>query len=151
MSHPRIEEVSDSSSTNSDPDEVALDDDFNDTDILLQRAPPTSQAQAAQAAAQAQAQQQIPRNPPVPAPQNTQQPATTPDRPKYADFQQITRSRTLDAPIGSRAVLDELISELAGPLFPARRGIRLLGVTLSSLDAGDGDGPRIARQLQLPI
>ena len=54
---------------------------------------------------------------------------------KYADFQQITRSRSLEVPIASRAVLEELVSALLEPLFPVSKGIRLLGVTLSSLDA----------------
>src|SRR5262249_24083637 len=53
---------------------------------------------------------------------------------KYADFRQITRSRSLEVPIASRAVLEELVSQLLEPLFPVDKGIRLLGVTLSSLD-----------------
>ncbi len=68
---------------------------------------------------------------------------------KFSDFQQITRSRTLDAPIASRSTLDDLVAELAGPLFPVSRGIRLLGVTISSLE---GDiAPRVGRQLLLPF
>ncbi|KAF4126407.1 signal recognition particle subunit SRP19 [Geosmithia morbida] len=39
MSHPRVEEVSDSDDAISDPEEVDLDD-FDDGDILRQRAPP---------------------------------------------------------------------------------------------------------------
>src|SRR4051795_1160075 len=58
---------------------------------------------------------------------------------KYADFRQITRSRTVDAPIASRAVLEDLVSELLEPLFPVSQGIRLLGVTLSSLDGAQGN------------
>ena len=53
---------------------------------------------------------------------------------KYADFQQITRSRSVDGAIASRTVLEELVSVLLEPLFPVSKGIRLLGVTLSSLD-----------------
>src|SRR5262249_12954504 len=53
---------------------------------------------------------------------------------KFADFQQITRSRSLEVPMDSRAVLEELVSALLEPLFPVEKGIRLLGVTLSSLD-----------------
>lgn len=68
---------------------------------------------------------------------------------KFSDFQQITRSRTLDAPVASRSVLEELISSLLEPLFPVRMGIRLLGVTLSSLD--DESEPRNGRQLRLPL
>src|SRR4051794_31634178 len=54
---------------------------------------------------------------------------------KYAGFRQITRSRSLGVPIDSRAVLEELVDQLLEPLFPVNKGIRLLGVTLSSLDA----------------
>jgi DNA polymerase-4 len=68
---------------------------------------------------------------------------------KYADFQQITRSRTVDAPVASRAVFEELVSVLLEPLFPVSKGIRLLGVTLSSLEVEPE--PRIGRQLRLPL
>lgn len=52
---------------------------------------------------------------------------------KYADFCQITRSRTSAAFIATRAELDQIALALLGPIFPVQRGIRLLGVTLSSL------------------
>jgi DNA polymerase IV len=68
---------------------------------------------------------------------------------KYADFRQVTRSRTVGAPVASRAVLEELVSVLLEPLFPVSKGIRLLGVTLSSLQAGSE--PRVVRQLRLPL
>ena len=66
---------------------------------------------------------------------------------KYADFQQITRSRSLEVPIDSRDVLEELVGQLLEPLFPVSKGIRLLGVTLSSLGTGTGG----EHQLRLPI
>jgi DNA polymerase-4 len=68
---------------------------------------------------------------------------------KYADFQQITRSRTVEIPVVSRAMLDELVSALLDPLFPVSKGIRLLGVTLSSLEVEAE--PRIGQQLRLPL
>ncbi|WP_422931655.1 DNA polymerase IV [Singulisphaera sp. PoT] len=68
---------------------------------------------------------------------------------KFADFQQITRSRTLEAPVESQAMLEEVVAVLLEPLFPVSKGIRLLGVTLSSLDS-DSE-PQIARQLRLPL
>jgi len=68
---------------------------------------------------------------------------------KYSDFQQITRSRTVDVPIASRAMLEELVSGLLEPLFPVGKGVRLLGVTLSSLDVESG--PRAGLQLRLPL
>ncbi len=52
---------------------------------------------------------------------------------KYADFRQITRSRTGPASIATQAELEQLAFALLGPVFPATKGIRLLGVTLSSL------------------
>jgi len=67
----------------------------------------------------------------------------------YADFQKITRSRTLDAPVASLAMLEEIVRSLLAPLFPAAKGVRLLGVTLSSLE--DESGPRADRQLRLPL
>ena len=51
---------------------------------------------------------------------------------KYADFQQITRSRTADAPIGTRSELEQLSCALLAPIFPLAKAIRLLGVSLSS-------------------
>jgi len=52
---------------------------------------------------------------------------------KYADFRQITRSRTNATSIATRAELEHLASALLGPIFPVQKGIRLLGLTLSSL------------------
>jgi DNA polymerase-4 len=52
---------------------------------------------------------------------------------KFANFRQITRSRTGQAQIGTRGELEELGSALLEPLFPVAKGIRLLGVSLSSL------------------
>jgi DNA polymerase-4 len=68
---------------------------------------------------------------------------------KYADFQQITRSRTVDAPVQSRAMFEDIVSALLTPLFPVDKGIRLLGVTLSSLDTEPEF--RVGQQMRLPI
>jgi len=68
---------------------------------------------------------------------------------KYADFRQVTRSRTVEVPVASRAVLEELVSALLEPLFPVSKGIRLLGVTLTSLQVESE--PRVVRQLRLPL
>jgi DNA polymerase IV len=67
---------------------------------------------------------------------------------KYADFQQITRSRSVADAIPSQAVVEELSFELLRPLFPPPRGIRLLGVTLSNLDDPAGPG---SKQLALSL
>jgi DNA polymerase IV len=55
---------------------------------------------------------------------------------KYADFRQITRSRTQATAVASEAELVQLAQGLLAPLFPTPRGIRLLGVTLATLDRG---------------
>jgi DNA polymerase-4 len=68
---------------------------------------------------------------------------------KYADFRQVTRSRTVDAPVASRAAIEAIVFELLGPLFPVGKGIRLLGVTLSSLAVETEAG--VEHQLRLPI
>ena len=52
---------------------------------------------------------------------------------KYADFQQITRSRTGQSLFSTRAEIEQLSHALLEPLFPVAKGIRLLGITLSSL------------------
>ena len=65
---------------------------------------------------------------------------------KFANFQQITRSRTALTPISSRSELEQLGIALLEPLFPVRRGIRLLGITMSSL-TGTKAGP--GRQIPL--
>ncbi len=53
---------------------------------------------------------------------------------KYADFQQITRSRSLPEPIESRSTVEQISVELLSALVPLSKGVRLLGVTLSSLN-----------------
>ncbi len=67
---------------------------------------------------------------------------------KYADFHQITRSRTAEAPFASHAAVAELAFMLLEPLFPVSKGIRLLGVTLSSFGE---EAPGDERQLRFPI
>lgn len=66
---------------------------------------------------------------------------------KYADFRTITRSRTIDAPIGSREELAQIALELMSPVFPTPGGVRLLGVSLSSL----GPAGSTATQLRLDL
>ena len=67
---------------------------------------------------------------------------------KYADFHQITRSRTVQGPFAAQAAVEETVYELLQPLFPVRKGIRLLGVTLSSLGEETAGSER---QLRLSI
>lgn len=59
---------------------------------------------------------------------------------KYADFQQITRSRTAASPITCQTDFEQVATGLLGAIFPTRKGIRLLGISLSSLgDEADDD------------
>ena len=53
---------------------------------------------------------------------------------KFADFQQITRSRTMSRSFSSGAELLETAQPLLREVFPTSKGIRLLGVTVSALD-----------------
>src|SRR5207302_1742294 len=58
---------------------------------------------------------------------------------KFANFQQITRSRTGQMQISTRSELEQLSNALLEPFFPVARGVRLLGVSLSSLaEASEG-------------
>ncbi len=52
---------------------------------------------------------------------------------KFADFQIITRSRSRLVPISDRSTLASISDELLATQFPMRKGVRLLGVSLSSL------------------
>jgi DNA polymerase-4 len=56
---------------------------------------------------------------------------------KYADFELITRSRTLPRPVANRAELAEIGRGLLASTFPLRKPIRLLGVSMSSFDVGE--------------
>ena len=66
---------------------------------------------------------------------------------KFADFHQVTRSRTVDVPPSTQAAIEAIGFELLQSLFPTSKGIRLLGLTLSSLAAEAGG----EYQLRLPI
>ena len=61
---------------------------------------------------------------------------------KFANFRQITRSRTGQVQIGTRGELEEVGNELLAPLFPTARGIRLLGISLSSLATESSEAER---------
>jgi len=68
---------------------------------------------------------------------------------KYQDFEQITRSRSFAVPVATRAALEKASLDLLSPLFPLAKGVRLLGVTLSSLEV-EGESKQRA-QLALPL
>ncbi|RRA99877.1 DNA polymerase IV [Larkinella rosea] len=67
---------------------------------------------------------------------------------KYADFEQITRSRTTLGPISQKSFLDRIGADLLTSLLPVAKGVRLLGVSLSNLEASDDLS---GQQLLLPF
>ncbi|WP_442754426.1 DNA polymerase IV [Methylocystis sp. JAN1] len=67
---------------------------------------------------------------------------------KYSDFRQITRARTCEAPVSSLQAFEEAAFSLLGPVFPVEKGIRLLGVSLSSLSE---EKAKTEAQLKLEI
>ena len=60
---------------------------------------------------------------------------------EYADFQQVTRSRSHAGPIATQTTLEQVSLDQLRPLFPPLLGVRLLEVTLSSLKAERRTGP----------
>jgi DNA polymerase IV len=66
---------------------------------------------------------------------------------KFADFQRITRSKSVDDAVDSLADLECLSLGLLEPLLPTRKGVRLLGISLSSLTQAQATG----RQLSLVL
>jgi DNA polymerase-4 len=70
---------------------------------------------------------------------------------KFANFQIITRSRTGQMQISTRGELEQLGDALLEPLFPVARGIRLLGISLSSLAAEQAEQPEFSLPVQAAI
>jgi DNA polymerase-4 len=66
---------------------------------------------------------------------------------KFANFRQITRSRTGQTQISTQSELERLSKALLEPLFPVSRGVRLLGVSLSSL----AEEIEAGHELRLPV
>ena len=67
---------------------------------------------------------------------------------KFADFQQITRSKSVGDTIDSLLDLERLSLGLLEPLLPTEKGVRLLGISLSSLAQAQTAG---RRQLSLVL
>jgi len=57
---------------------------------------------------------------------------------KYSDFNQITRSKTVSRSFQDIQELQSVMEALLMPIFPVSKGVRLLGVTLSSLEKAAG-------------
>lgn len=66
---------------------------------------------------------------------------------KFNDFEIITRSKSVSAVISSRGDLEALSISLLQNEMPVPKPVRLLGVSLSSLQGEERDEP----QLSLPI
>jgi DNA polymerase IV len=64
---------------------------------------------------------------------------------KFADFELISRSRTVAGVIGSRDELETASAELLKSLFPLEKAVRLLGVAISGFsNAPMGSSEQIA-------
>ena len=67
---------------------------------------------------------------------------------KFADFEKITRSRSVGKGIASQRDLHEMALDLLRGLAPMKKRVRLLGITLSSLCSPD-DQPSSQMSLEL--
>jgi DNA polymerase-4 len=65
---------------------------------------------------------------------------------KFSDFQIITRSRSSVVPIPNLSTLALVSAELLAAQFPLRKGVRLIGVSISSLSS---DRARVDPQINL--
>ena len=63
---------------------------------------------------------------------------------KFADFRQVTRSRSFSTAIAHHDLLRQASVELVRTLLPTAKGIRLLGVTVSNFDRDAGQCRRSA-------
>jgi DNA polymerase-4 len=68
---------------------------------------------------------------------------------KYTDFQIATRARSLPHPVGDKAEFAHIARALLDEQLPLPMPIRLMGLTLSSLEGGNDEPPPDAAQLSL--
>jgi hypothetical protein len=67
---------------------------------------------------------------------------------KFADFELISRSRTVAGAMGSRDELECASAELLRALFPFEKAVRLLGISISGFELGETQEPeQIALEL----
>ena len=62
---------------------------------------------------------------------------------KYTDFQQVTRSRSLAGVIERRVALERISLDLLRGQFPVKKGIRLLGISLSTFETDLSDAEQL--------
>jgi DNA polymerase IV len=55
---------------------------------------------------------------------------------KFADFRQVTRSRSFPNPVARRELLRQTSVDLVRTVLPTERAVRLIGVTVSNFDQG---------------
>jgi DNA polymerase IV len=67
---------------------------------------------------------------------------------KFADFRQITRSRSFSSPVATHTMLRDAGIGLVRSIFPLNIGVRLVGVTVSNFDEGGEEMPLL--DLALP-
>jgi DNA polymerase-4 len=60
---------------------------------------------------------------------------------KFSDFAQVTRAKSLSAPVADRAALERIGLDLLAGLFPLRRSARLIGIALSGFEQGEKEEP----------
>jgi DNA polymerase IV len=65
---------------------------------------------------------------------------------KYADFRQVTRNRTMQAPVATLEQLHDVSVSLVQSAYPVSMGIRLIGVIVSKFSAMS-----ISKQLELGL
>jgi DNA polymerase-4 len=68
---------------------------------------------------------------------------------KFADFELISRSRTLPGSVESRSELESMTFDLLRTVFPLEKAVRLLGVSISGFV--DDDEPDHPRQIALEL
>jgi DNA polymerase IV len=61
---------------------------------------------------------------------------------KFSDFVQITRARSMAEVVAEGSTLEEIGLGLLRDVFPLRRSVRLLGISLSTLEDGSSATPR---------
>ena len=67
---------------------------------------------------------------------------------KFADFELISRSRTVAGAVVRSSELESVTTELLRALFPMKKAVRLLGVSISGFVDEETDGPeQIALEL----
>ena len=68
---------------------------------------------------------------------------------KYADFRQVTRSKSADHYVGNKQEFSEISRELLEQIMPVENGVRLLGLTLANLEGAEDSGTDVEDSTKL--